>query len=176
MLEKFRQSLLFYAQHLYTVDFLFIFLAFFVFIVFLVFAIMLSKRPMIAGIVIVWDFVICYYLIFDGYAFLDSKVRTREAEIVKTSIANEINFAVDFNITNLSKYNFSFCKITSTLYKEVDEEASFIEKYKNKLRAYRIKSKTLDSLKRGETQNHRIVFEDFNQDLNISSYLKSECY
>lgn len=176
MLENLRQSLLFYAHHLYTVDFLFIFLVFFVFISLLILALFLAQRPMMASFVIIWDFVICYYLVFEGYAFLDSKVRAREAEIMGARIAAETNYAIDFNITNLSKYNFTFCKITTKLYRQVDDNASMILRYQAELRPYRVKSKRLESLKKGETLEQRINFENFNKDANVSIKLATECY
>lgn len=131
---------------------------------------------MLAGFIIIWDFMVCYYLIFDGYAFLDSKVRTREAEIMNQKIINESNFIIDFNITNLSKYNFTYCKITTKLYQNVDENASMINRYRAKIRPLRIKSKTLESLKKNETMEQRINFENFRADLNISVRLKTECF
>lgn len=176
-MQNLKEWILFYTQHLYTVDFLFLFLVIFVFICILLVVAFLGRHPVLALLVLLFDFVICGYLFYYGYDFIDSKVRAREAEIITSRHYGESNFVVDFNITNISKYHFTYCKITTKLRPQLDNNASFFATYKNHLFPLKSKSKTLQNgLARGETQTQRINFENFNHDTKLSIELISECF
>lgn len=177
-MQNLKEWLLFYTQHLYTVDFLFLFLVVFVFICILLYVAFLGRHPILAILVLLFDFVLCGYLFYYGYDFIDSRVRAREAEIMDSrTYGGGSNFIVDFNITNLSKYHFKYCEVTAKLRPNLEQNASMFEQYKNHLFPLRSKSKVLEKgLARGETQMQRINFENFNKDLNLTIQLKSECF
>lgn len=177
-MQKIREWILFYTQHLYTVDFLFLFLVVFVFLCVLLYVAYLGRHPILATLVLLFDFVLCGYLFYYGYNFIDSRVRAREAEIINSrTYGGGSNFIVDFNITNLSKYHFRYCEITAKLRPQLDNNASFFETYKNHFLPLRSKSKVLENgLVRGETQMQRINFENFNNDSNLTIQLTSECF
>ena len=86
------------------------------------------------------------------------------------------NLSIDFNITNLSRQDFSYCEVTAKLRPKLDENASFFITYKNHFFPLRSKSRNLErGLLRGETQMQRINFENFG-DKNITMQLTSECF
>lgn len=176
-MQNLKEWLLFYTQHLYTVDFLFIFLVIFVFICILLYVAFLGRHPILAILVLLFDFIICGYLFYYGYNFIDSKVRARETEIINSRHYGESNFVVDVNITNLSKYHFAYCKITTKIRPQLDNNASIFTEYKNHFFPLQSKSKILQNgLARGETQMQRINFENFNDDSNLTIQLTSECF
>lgn len=176
-MHNLREFILFYTQHLYTVDFLFLFLVLFVFICILLVVAFLGRQPILALLVLLFDFVICGYLFYYGYHFIDSKVRAREAEIIDFRHYGESNFVVDFNITNISKYHFAYCKVTTRLRPQLDDNASLLAKYKNHFLPLQSKSKILQNgLARYETQMQRINFDNFKHDFNVSIELVSECF
>lgn len=175
-MQRLKEGLLFYTQHLYTIDFLFLFLVIFVFMCILIVVALLGKHPILALLVLLFDFVACGYLFYYGYAFIDSKMRTREAEIIAHRYYGGSNLSVDFNITNLSRQDFKVCKITAKIRPKLDDNASFYATYKNHFFPLRSKSKDLEQgLMRGETQMQRINFENFS-DKNITMQLVSECF
>lgn len=177
-MQNLKEWLLFYIHHLYNVDFLFLFLVVFVFLCILLYVAFLGRHPILALIVLLFDFVACGYLFYYGYNFIDSRVRAREAQIMNSrTYGGGSNFIVDFNITNLSKFHFKYCKITAKLRPQLDENATFFEEYQNHFFPLRSKSKVLENgLARGETGVQRINFENFNGDSNLSIQITSECF
>ena len=176
MLQNLKEALLFYLNHLYTVDFLFLFLVIFVFMCGLLCVALLGRHPILALLVLLFDFIACGYLFYYGYYFIDSKMRTREAELIALRYYGGTNLSVDFNITNLSRQDFKICKITAKLRPKIDENASLYTTYKNHFFPLRKKSKSLEQgLLRGETQMQRISFENFT-DKNITTDITSECF
>ncbi len=175
-MQNLKEWLLFYTQHLYTIDFLFLFLVIFVFMCILLVVAFLGRHPILALLVLIFDFVACGYLFYYGYDFIDSRVRAREAEIMAFRYYGGNNLSVDFNITNLSRQDFFYCEVTAKLRPKLDENASFFITYKNHFFPLRSKSRNLErGLLRGETQMQRINFENFG-DKNITMQLTSECF
>ncbi|TQR30998.1 hypothetical protein DMB92_07185 [Campylobacter sp. MIT 99-7217] len=176
-MQNFKEMFFFYTHHLYPVDFVFFFLVIFVFISVLLLVVFLRNRPIISMFIIVFDFVGCACLFYYGYHFIDDFVRKRQTAVVSQRVYNEDNFVIDFNITNLSKYNFSHCKIYTSLYHAQDENASSLKNFKNKYIPFKLKSKILDrNLSKGETRTQRVSFERFKGDGNFSIQLSSECF
>lgn len=177
-MQNLKEWLLFYTQHLYTIDFLFLFLVIFVFMCILLVVAFLGRHPILALLVLIFDFVACGYLFYYGYDFIDSRVRAREAEVIGArTYGGGTNFVVDFNITNLSQHHFKYCEITAKLRPNLDNNASFFEVYKNHFFPLYKKSKILENgLARFETQMQRINFENYDKDLNLTIQLTSECF
>lgn len=175
--QNLRENLLFYLEHLYAVDFLFIILVLFVFISLLLGAVFLRHRAFLADFLIVFDFSLCAALGFFGYQFIDERVRQRSVEITQQKVYGGSNLAIDFTITNTSKYDFSYCKVQARLYENVDANASFLARQKALYVPYRKKSKELNqALLKGDSQSERINFDHINQDLNLSIQMQSRCF
>lgn len=176
-MQALKQKILFYTQHLYAVDLLFIMLVLFIFICILLAVVFLRHRAILANFLILFDFIFCALFFYYGFKFIDERVRAREAHIIQEKIYNNNALAVDFNISNLSKYNFKYCKIKAKLYKNIDENASFVQRYKAQYLPVRVKSKELNKgIERGRTQVERINFENIDKENNLSIILESECY
>ncbi len=172
-----RENLLFYLKHLYTMDFLFIILVLFIFITLLLGAVFLRHRAFLASFFIVFDFSLCVALGFFGYQFIDERVRQRSVEITQQKIYGGSNLAIDFTITNTSKYDFSYCRVQARLYENVDSNSSFLARYKAEYIPYRKKSKELNNaLLKGNSQSERINFDNINEDLNLSIQMQSRCF
>lgn len=175
--QNLRENLFFYLKHLYAVDFLFIILVLFVFISLLLGAVFLRHRTFLAIFIIILDFVLCANLSFFGYQFIDEKVRQRSVEITQQKVYGGNNLAIDFTLTNTSKYNFNYCKVQAKLYENVDVNSSFLTQNKAKFIPYRKKSKELNQgLLKGNSQSERINFNNINEDLNLSIQMQSWCF
>lgn len=176
-MHNIKEFLLFYLHHFYLIDYLFFALLAIVFILFLFFAFLLRTRPIIALCVIVFDFIACFLLFYYGYAFIDSKMRARSAEIISQKIYTNSALVIDFNLTNLSSKDFTYCRVDFDLYKNSDDKESTISKYQKHYFPFIKKSKILDqNLSSKETQIQRISFENFGNDNNFSVKIKSECF
>lgn len=176
-MENFKETILYYVRHFYTVDYvLFLFiLLFFVCVLFL--CIFLRHRPVIGLCIIAIDIIACFLIYIYGYRFVDSIARSRETGIIEEKILQSSNtLAVDFNITNTSKNDFKECRVTAKIFKDESAQDGFFGKYKDKFLPYRQKSREVRELKRNQTQNQRISFEDFTYEGNYTIRLNSECF
>lgn len=177
MIQNLREFLLFYLNHFYMVDFLFFALLAIVFLFLLVLALILRAYALLSLFFILLDFVICGFLFYYGYNFLDKEMRTRSAEIFSQKIYTNSNLIVDFNISNLSNHDFEFCKVKVSIFKSPKEHENIILQYKNRYLPILSKTKELqDGLSAGEVKLERISFENFNSENNFSAQLKSECF
>lgn len=176
-MQKFKDFILFYTNHFYTIDFLFVFLVIFVFMCLLLVVALLRNHAIIAIFALFLDIAICAGLFYYGYAFLDGKIRTREAEVMAQRYYGGANLSIDLNLTNLSKYDFKYCKVVVKIRPKMDENASKIALLKNHFFPLRRKDKVLENgLLRGEVAWQRVNFEDFGRDKNITTEVKSECF
>lgn len=176
-MQKIREFILFYAHHFYTIDFLFVFLVIFVFMCLLLVVVMLRNHAILATFALLFDIAACGALFYYGYAFIDGKVRTREAQVMAQRYYGGSNLSIDLNITNLSRQDFKYCKIAVKIRPKIDENASKIAVLKNHFFPLRVKSKELENgLLRFETAWQRVNFEDFGRDKNITTEIKSECF
>lgn len=176
MTDGLRENLFFYLKHLYPVDFLFALLVAFIFICVLLFVAFLRNSPIIATLLILFNFIFCSCLAVYGYQFIDTKVRQRAVNIVNENFYGSSNFALDFSISNDSKYNFKYCKVKAKIYDQADANASFITRLKNEYIPIRIKSKTINELLKGQSKDQRINFENLSPESNFSVKLQSECF
>lgn len=172
-----KESINFYLNHLYTIDFLFIFLLAFLFLCGLIFAAFLSRHPIIALFIIVLDIFGCAFLGYFGYDFIDKKVRTRTAELVIVRIYGGSNLVIDYNITNLSKQDFRHCNIQANFRPPLDENASTFKRYKAHFFPLFSTEKPLQGgLLRGKTKQGRLNFNGYDRDANLSIELATECF
>ena len=175
-MQTIKESILFYAKHLYTIDLVFILLVLFVFICFLLFAVILHQKPIVASLVLFLSFILCPSLAYFGYKFIDDKFRHRIITILDNNFYSS-NLVIDLNIENKSKYDFKYCKLVAKLYKIDDTNLSTIDKYKQKYIPYKLKSKILENeLEKNQIQEHRIFFQNIPRDENLSIRVDSRCF
>ncbi|TKX32521.1 DUF2393 family protein [Campylobacter aviculae] len=176
-MEKIKEIVLFYATHLYLVDYMLILLVFFLFVCVTLLCVFLRHRPVIALFIIAINLILCFVIYIFGYKLIDYEVRNRKIAIIEQRIIKTSgDLIVDFNITNTSKNNFKECKITAKVFKSILPQDNIINKYKNQLIPFRIKSQKLKDLKKNTTQFQRIAFENFDYDNNYTIGLSSECF
>lgn len=176
-MENLRESVLYYSRHFYMVDYVLFLFILLLFVCVLFLCIFLRHRPIAGLLIVAVDIVACFFIYIYGYRFIDSVARSRETGIIEQKILQSSNtLAVDFNITNTSKNNFKECKVTAKIFKDEPNRDNFFIEYKDKFIPYRQKSRGVRELKRNQTQNQRISFEDFTYEGNYTIRLNSECF
>ena len=176
-MESFKEFILYYTERFYLVDYMLILFVFFLFTCVLLLCVFLRHRPVIGLFIIAIDIVVCFLIYIYGYKFIDSTARSRKTAIIEQKILKTSGaLAVDFSITNTSKRDFKECKITAKIFKDKLPEDSFLTEYKNKFLPYRKRSREIKELKKEQTQNQRISFENFTYENNYTIRLSSECF
>ncbi|TEY03934.1 DUF2393 family protein [Campylobacter sp. US33a] len=172
-----REILMFYINHLYTIDYLFFTLVLIFFLLILILSLFARHKPFLAFFIFFLAFILSGALGYFGYNFLDKKIRDRSTQILSIkNLQSSAMLAIDFDISNHSKYNFKFCKITAKIYQKSNPNDNILTRYKLQFIPIKIKSLILNDLEKGKTQIQRISFENFQNNDNIDIKLVSKCF
>jgi len=175
--ESLKSFVLFYAHHLYLVDYVLILFVFFLFTSILLLCLFLRQYPFLALLIIAFDIVLCFFVYFYAYGFIDNQIRKREISVIEQRIIQSSGaLVVNFELRNNSKRLFKDCKITAKIFKNPTSQESFLNFYKAKYLALRKKSIHLKNVKKNSSQIQRIAFENFNVEGNYSLKMHSECF
>lgn len=176
MLSSSFSSFLYYFNHFELTDYMafiwFLTLAF----LFLILGIILLRRYTILGFMIIFTvIVICVAGPFTIKWYLNNALREVKTQISSTKQLNfSDTFIIEGNITNLSKRDFSTCKLYIGIYKFSKNK---YKQYINELKPARKYTKNIDKiLQKNQTTDFKFVLNDFkiSPDVNITAL--SECY
>ncbi len=169
-------SLIYYFNHFKPIDYIsFIWFGILIFL-FLILGILLLKKHMGLAVFILFSVLIlgiCGPFFIKWY--LNNSIRKSEFNLIQSKQLNFTNtFVISGKLMNLSKKNFSTCKIYIGFYKNSKNK---IKNYINKIKPEKTYIKTTkETLLSGESTDVKMVLNNFKiaKDVNISSI--SECY
>lgn len=176
MLNSSFSSLIFYINHFELADYIaFVWLIILLFL-FLLLGVLLLRRHIILGIFVI--FIVMVVAIVGPFVmkyYLNNSLRSTALTI---SNAKQLIFSdtyiIEGNITNLSKKDFSVCKVYIGFYKISKNKFAKYFDYIKPLKIYIHKLK--QPLNKLQSSNFRIVLNEYKipKDINISAV--SECY
>ena len=162
-----------FIEGLITYDYILFGSVFTLFILFIILAIMLRRKMALSIFLILFSFIILTLGPTLGYIKMHEYLYKNSCKLVsqkKLSFTPAI--VVNGTITNESKFDFSSCKITASVYKS---SKNIIKKYIYPLKPLKEVSILEDNILKGETQKFKMIVEPFtyNKEYNIS--IKGSC-
>ena len=162
-----------FIEGLITYDYILFGSVFILFILFIILAIMLRRKMALSIFLILFSFTILTLGPTLGYIKMHEYLYKNSCKLVsqkKLSFTPAI--VVNGTITNESKFDFSSCKITASVYKS---SKNIIKKYIYPLKPLKEVSILEDNILKGETQKFKMFVEPFtyNKEYNIS--IKGSC-
>ena len=162
-----------FIEGLITYDYILFGSVFTLFILFIILAIMLRRKMALSIFLILFSFTILTLGPTLGYIKMHEYLYKNSCKLVsqkKLSFTPAI--VVNGTITNESKFDFSSCKITASVYKS---SKNIIKKYIYPLKPLKEVSILEDNILKGETQKFKMIVEPFtyNKEYNIS--IKGSC-
>ncbi len=162
-----------FIEGLITYDYILFGSVFTLFILFIILAIMFRRKMALSIFLILFSFTILTLGPTLGYIKMHEYLYKNSCKLVsqkKLSFTPAI--VVNGTITNESKFDFSSCKITASVYKS---SKNIIKKYIYPLRPLKEVSILQDNILKGETQKFKMIVEPFtyNKEYNIS--IKGSC-
>ncbi len=162
-----------FIEGLITYDYILFGSVFTLFILFIILAIMFRRKMALSIFLILFSFTILTLGPTLGYIKMHEYLYKNSCKLVsqkKLSFTPAI--VVNGTITNESKFDFSSCKITASVYKS---SKNIIKKYIYPLKPLKEVSILEDNILKGETQKFKMIVEPFtyNKEYNIS--IKGSC-
>lgn len=176
MLSNSVGSFIYYFNHFELTDYVAFAWFLILFFLFLVLGILLIKRHLILALFMIFVVLVigCVGPFFMKW-YLNNSIRKTDFQISKTRQLNfSDTFIVEGNVTNLSKKDFSTCRIYLGFYKT--SKNKYLRYFDSIKPLKRYVKNMKKGLKRGESEDFRIILNNLNipKDINISGV--SECY
>jgi len=143
------------------------------FLLFIILAIVLRKKVAVSIFLILLSFSILVLGSTLGYIKMHEYLYKNSCELLSQKrLSFTPAIVINGTITNESKFNFSSCKITASVYKS---SKNIVKKYVYTLKPLKKMSILQENINKGETQGFKIIVEPFtySKDYNIS--IKASC-
>ena len=168
-----KEKITVFINELVTYDYILFASVFALFLLFIILAIILRKKVALSIFLIIFSFLILTLGSTLGYIKMHEYLYKNSCELLSQKRLSFTPAIVVYGtITNESKFNFSSCKITASIYKS---SKNIIKKYIYPLKPLKKMSILQENINKGETQEFKIIVEPFtySKDYNIS--IKASC-
>lgn len=175
-IDAIKASILYYANHFSMYDYAAFAWLILIFFVSILLAIIVAKKsPIFSVIIIIFSLSILFIGPFMVKHYLNKLLRPSQnitLEVKKLQFSDSL--IVNGNIKNISKNNYSTCKVNILV---VKSSKSDVQKFINKLKPLREKTIFIDNVVEvNATKEFRVVFDNYTYSNDINISINSECY